>query len=598
MLFAAPRVTRRKFVSFDQIFVLAVLLGALVLFATEVIPLGVTGLCVVAVLGLGGILEPTTALSALASPTVVIVGSLYIVSAALVRTGVVGRVGERLLELGGSSETLFFAMVGSLLLSTLLNNTAVVVLMLPILLGAAHKMDIPPSRLLMPVSFAAILGGTMTLIGTSTNVLVADLAAVEASWLEPIGFFEFLPVGAGYAILGMLYLGTIGRRLLPSRPTVSSITKGLTFEYVTELRVPEGSPASSMTRDTLLRRAGDGVRLLQHIRGEEILPPGSKIEAGDCIVLRGPAGAVVMLRRDLRLEAPTGEEVGGRGTTFAELVITPGSELLGRTLEHLGLKRKFGVIALAIQRLGAHLRSGIANLPLRLGDVVLVQGTPREVERLRGERGFLLLTGVEEQVVRRRHAPIALGILVTFVAMAALSGLYLPLLALASAVATMVTGCISLRRAMSGVDWSTLGLLAGSICLGSALHTTHLATEVASVVVSITHRFGDVAVLSAVYFLTMVVTEFVSNSGAAALMLPISLSTAATLGVNERAFIFAVAFGASASFSTPIGYQTNAFIFGPGGYRFRDFVRVGLPLQLLLWIYATIALPIAFPLRP
>ncbi len=590
--------------SFDQIYVLVVLLGALTLFATERIPLGVTGLGVIAALGLAGVLDANRALSAFASPTLVIVGSLYVVSAGLLRTGVVARLGERLLRRceGSEARLLLTAMLAAMVLSTLLNNTSVVVLMLPLLLGAAKNLGISPSRLLMPVSFAAILGGTMTLIGTSTNVLVADLARTQQPSMEPLGFFEFTTVGAGYAVLGMVYLWLIGRRFLPSRPTVSSITQGKTYEYVTELRVPATGPAVGLTREAILRHAGNDVRLLQHIRDEEILEPDEEeppLAAGDLLVLKGPASDIVALRRDLLLEAASagGEEAEPlpRGTTFAEIVITPGSELQGRTIKSLRPKKTLGVLAIALQRRQSHLRHGIAEIPLHVGDLILVQGTPDDVERLRDQAGLLLLTGVEERTVHRRRAPVAVGILLVFVLMAALSGLNLSLLALAAAVAALATGCISLRAAVRAVDWNTLGLLAGSIALGYALHETRLAAEVADTLINATDDYGHVAVLSAIYFLTMLTTEFVSNSGAAALMLPVALSTANELDVSARPLVFAVAFGASASFSTPIGYQTNAFIFGPGGYRFSDFAKVGLPLQLLLWGYATLVLPLAFP---
>jgi len=589
-------------VSQDQVVVLAVLVGTLAVLVTEVVPLGVAGLCVIATLGLSGVLDAASALSAFSSPTVVLVGSLYVLSAALIGTGVVDAFEGLLVRLGGRSEfrVVVVSTLGVAVVSGFLNNTAIVVLMVPILLGAAQRLDLAPSRLLMPVSYAAILGGMMTLIGTSTNVLVADLAWREAR-IE-IGFFDFLPVGAGFAAVGLLYLWVFGRRLLPTRQTVSSTFRGRTFEYVTELRVPEAGPATGMTLAQLRRRVGDAVRILQLVQGEEVISridDETHLRPGDVVVVRGSPKSILSMCDEFRLDplpgAGVADGVARRGTTFVEVVITPVSELVGRTLAAVGLYRRFGVLAIAVQRRGAHLRHGITNIPLRVGDTILIQGTPEEIERLRGNPGLLLLVGVQERVVLRRRAPVAVAILGSFVAVAATGRVPLPLLAIAGASAALVTGCISLRRAIRETDWNVLGLLAGVITLGLALQRSGLADEIGRFAMHVSSDYGPFAVLSAVYLLTAIMTEFVSNAGAAAIMLPVGLSAGAAMGVDQRPFVFAVAFAASASFSTPIGYQTNTFVLGPGGYRFRDFVRVGLPLQILLWIYASLAVPLAFP---
>ena len=591
--------------SADQWIALLVLLGALGLFITEALPLGVTGLCIIATLGLSGVLDADAAVQAFSSPAVVLVGSLYVVSASLIRTGVVAALGTRMLRAGRGSEfrLLMVSTIAAALVSSLLNNTSVVVLMIPMLLGAAAKLDVPPSRLLMPVSFAAILGGMTTLIGTSTNVLVADLVSTTAPDEPPLGFFEFLPAGACFMSVGLLYLWVIGRRMLPTRPTVSSVTRGKAFEYVTELRVTKRSAAVGMTPAQLVDAAGAEIRILQVVHGEEVvdhLADDRRMGHNDIVVLRGAPEAIVALRRHLQLVAPplaSSEDIPvPRGSTFAEAVITPASVLMGSTLAEIGLHRDLGVTAVALQRRGAHLRHGITNVPLQAGDVILVEGSPESVERLRHRPGLLLLVGVEEKVPLRRRAPIAIAVLALFVVFAAMRIVPIPLLSVAAAVACLATKCISMSRAVREVNWDVLGLLAGVITLGHALTTTGLAGEAAHLLVGLTRDLGPVAVLSAVYLLTSIATEFVSNSGAAAVMLPIAMAVAGELGVDPRSFMFAVAFAASASFSTPIGYQTNAFIYGPGGYRFRDYLRVGLPLQVLLWLLASATLPFFFPM--
>lgn len=579
--------------TYEQGVVLFVLVGALYLFATERVPLGITGLAVIVVLGLSGVIPAALALRSFSNPAFILVGSLYVVSASLIRTGVVGVVERLFLRRAATGASLLlWATAGTAAVSSLVNNTSVVVLMMPVLMAAARRHGTTPSRYLMPVCFAATCGGMMTLIGTSTNVLVAGLAAPQFE----IAFLDFLPVGAGMTAIGLLYLWFVAPRLLPSRPTVSAVTGGRTVEYVTELRVRPGGAAAGLSPAELATRVHEKVRILQLVRGEEVLDPvPAKLEAGDTLILRGPPEAIVTMQRDYRLAPLEGSPEGPRGTTFAEVVITPASELLGRTLAQVGLRRVFGVTALALQRRGSHLRRGIVRMPLQVGDTILVEGAPESVERLQGQPGFLLLTGIEEEATLRGRAPVAVTILGAFVALAAFEIANVTLLALAAAAACLLTGCIRVRRAVREVDWNVLGLLAGAVCLGTALERSGLATRFVDLVFAPLRGLGPAWLLAATYFVTMVFTEFLSNSAAAALMVPIAFATATQAGVSAKPFVFAVAYAASAGFATPIGYQTHAFILGPGGYRFSDFLRVGLPLDLLLAVFATLAIPVFFP---
>lgn len=581
--------------TYEQGIVLLVLGGALVLFVTELVPLGVTGLALIVVFGLSGVVTAGEALAAFSSPAFLLVGALYVVSASLIRTGVVNAV-ERVLLRGAKSDgaLLLAAIVGSAAVSSLVNNTSVVVLMLPVVLGAARRLGTAPGRYLMPVCFAATCGGTMTVIGTSTNVLVKGLAGSQVA----IRFLDFLPVGAGITVLGVLYLRFVAPRLLPARPTVSAVTGGRAFEYVTEVRVRADGPSVGLAPAELAAKVHERVRILQHVRDEEVLDgadPLARLQPGDVLVLRGPPEAIVTMQRDFRVTLLEGSPEGPRGATFAEVVITPASELLGRTLAQVRLRRVFGVTALALQRRGSHVRRGIVSMPLEVGDVVLVEGAPEKVEGLRGQPGFILLTGVDETVALRQRAPVAAAILLSFVALAAFEVADMTLLALGAAVTCLVTGCISVRRAVREVDWSVLGLLAGAVCLGTALERSGVAAGFVDLAFAPIAHLGPWWLLAATYVVTLVFTEFLSNSAAAALMIPVAFATAAEAQVSPRPFVFAVAYAASAAFAMPIGYQTHAFILGPGGYRFSDFLRVGLPLDVLLAAFAILAIPIFFP---
>lgn len=579
---------------------LAVLLGALVMFVRELFPVGVTGVCIIAALGISGVLSPHQTVDCFANPAVVLVGALYVVSASLIRTGVIDALESRMLRAGGNSprRLIVLSTLGACAASSVLNNTSIVVLMLPILMSAARRADIPPSRLLIPLSYAAILGGSTTLIGTSTNVLVAGLA--EGAFT--IRFLDFFPVGIAFVGVGLLYIWTIGIRLLPARPTVSSITRGRSIEFVTEFRVPSSGPAIGMSFPELAVRAGSKIRLLQILRGEAVLDPTTTedaLESGDFIVLRGQAVQILELRTALELVAlPAAHEddVGAPvGTTFAELVVTPESSLLAKNLVDLGLHRTYGVVALALQRRGSHLRHGITEVPLRAGDVILVQGSPEAVARLRELPGIILLTGVEQEIVVRRRAPIAATIMVLFIVGAATGAAELPLLALAAFAACLLTRCISLRAALDSINWNVLFLLAGAIALGLGLQSSGLAERIAGFALSFTGDNGPLVTLAVLYVITSVFTELISNAGSAALMVPIAIAAAQKGGWNVEPFVFATAYAASASFATPIGYHTNTFIHGPGGYRFADFLRVGAPLQLLLAAVALFLIPKFYP---
>ena len=473
------------------------------------------------------------------------------------------------------------------------------------MLGVAQRFEIPPSKLLIPLSFASILGGTTTLFGTSTNILVHGL--MEQEGLRGLRMFEMTPVGIVYAAVGLTYLFFIGRHLLPDRGTLTSYLQGsgrASGEYMTEVQVPRGSELVGRTVGEALQAAHPEVRLLQIVRGETVLwPPLDQvvIEQGDIFLLKGDVNQLLALHRQQGLEPLPGLKADAvryavKDMALAEVVITPNSALIGRTLRDIHFRQHYGASVMALQRHGEHLREGLPTIRLRVGDVLLVMADRQDLARLMTFDEFLVLEGVQEVVVNEDKAPIALLVVAGLVAAASLSSLPVMVLALTAAVLMVIGGCLTMRQAYAALDLSVLVLIGGAMALGRAMDATGTAAYLAQLVVDTFGGFGPRAVLAAVYLLTVAFTELMSNNAAAVLMVPIAINVAAGMGLDARPFAIAVAFAGSAAFSTPIGYQTNTLVYGPGGYRFLDYTKVGLPLNLLLWAVATLLIPYWWPL--
>ncbi|RME47019.1 MAG: SLC13 family permease, partial [Deltaproteobacteria bacterium] len=508
-----------------------------------------------------------------------------------------------LIQVAGTSPTRLI-LVSSLVIapfSAFINNTPIVVLFVPIILSVASQLGISPSKLLIPASYAAIVGGTCTLIGTSTNIVVG--AMVSDVW--KISIFEFAHLGLIYVAICIVYLVTVGHRLLPERETLSyQIQEGRLREYVTEVEItPRASLVGKPLGKTFLV-AHPGIKIVQVIRGDEILwPPYDELilEPHDLLILRGNASDIFALRerKDLNFipdEAAEELKITPMEATLAELVIMPNSPLIGRTLKGFGFRERYGVVALAIMRHDEHLREKASEVRLRLGDILLISGDIHRIQALRNSEDFLLLEGVDDTIVQKDKAKVALTIIAAVVLLAAFDVMPILPLAISGGIAMVLTGCLPLKHAYRSIDVSIIMLIAGTLSLGKALDKTGAAHLVAEGMVDLLGGFGPVVLLSGTYFLTMVLTELMSNTASAALMTPIALNIAATFHVDPKPFIIAIIFSASASFSTPIGYQTNTFVYGPGGYRFLDYFKVGAPLNLILWLTASLLIPRFWPL--
>ncbi|MEN8151329.1 MAG: SLC13 family permease [Planctomycetota bacterium] len=585
--------------------VLGVVVATLVLFSKEVLSPDLVALLAVVTLMLVGVATPATALAGFSNPAVHTIAAMFAISAGIIKTGIIEKFGHRLIHLGGESPTrvFFITLVTVVVLSAFVNNTPIIVMMIPVALGIAAHHDMPASKLLIPISYASILGGSCTLIGTSTNLVVSGIATEKG--LAPLSMFEMVPVGLVFAVLGVLYLMLVGRRVLPERQTVtSSVSGGKIREYVTELVIRPGSPLIGRRLGETDLTKDDRLRILEVIRGDEILWPPlglTVLRADDILLVKGSVGEILAAGRRTGVEiipdlAPESVKIDALSHTLAEAVVTPGSRFEGATIGEIGFRRHFGVSVLALQRHGRHrIREKVGRLRLLLGDILLVQGDAGAIERLREEEGIVLLEGVEENVVQRHRAPLALAILAGVILAATFSPLPVVACALVGAGLMVATRCISPRELYRSLDVRTLVLVAAMIGVGLTAERTGTTAWIAGHLLAVVEPLGPYGALAMVYLVTNVLTEFLSNAAAAVLMVPLAINTAQDMGVSERPFVLAVAFAASAAFSTPVGYQTNTIVYGPGGYRFSDYPKAGLPLNLLFLVVATILIPVFWP---
>jgi di/tricarboxylate transporter len=586
-----------------MLFVVAVAVLAIVAFAKEWWSHDSTALMILLVLVAGGALPAREAFQAFGNEALVTVAAMFVLSAALTRTGAVERVGREIVRLGGGSEPriLLALMLACMGCSAFINNTPIAVVFLPIVLGIAQSTGIAGSKLLIPMSYATIVGGMTTIIGTSTNVLVS--ARLPDHGIEPFSLFAPLPIALVGCALTLLYMLLVGRRLLPSNTTVSDVARsGKVADYLTEIRLPIDSPLAGQDVATAFFARAPSLRVLQIVRGEAILQPraaGVKLAGGDTLLAKADADALRAIQTlpGVLVGGEAAAGARGRETTLAELLVRPTSGVIGARVGDLKLYAAHGVAVLAVQRDGTHVREKVVDITLRLGDVLLVQGGTEALEAFRGSQDFVLLEGVAERVVLREKAWLAVAVVAAVIVIAAVGWMPISYLTIAGCLVVVAGGCLTAREAYRGIDLPLLVLMAGTIGLGRALETSGAAVSAAQALVHVAEPLGDVAVLGAVYLITNVCTAFISNAAAALMVLPIGIAVAVQTGMHPEPFVMAVMFAASIDFSTPIGYQTNTFVYGPGGYRFLDYVKVGTPLNLIWWLLCTALIPVFWPLR-
>ena len=589
----------------ETLIVSAILLLALVLFVTELVPIDLTALLIVGLLILTGVLTPAEGFSGFSHPAPVTVAAMLVLSAGLIRTGAVAKLGQKVSALGGSSEISHLVVIIPViaLLSAFISNTAAVAMFIPLVLNIAREKNLSPSKMLLPLSYAAILGGACTYIGTSTNIIVGTIFAEGGR--PPLQMFEFSGLGMVLLGLGTVYLLAIGQRNLPSRPTEASLTEGYRLrEYLTELVIRADSPLLDKTlKETDFSQQLD-IEVLEIQRGQyklRLFLQDIQLRGGDVLIVKGNLENILKIRDtegvDILAEVKLSDrDLKSEDVTLAEAVISPDSFLIGRTLKEANFRQRYQATALAIRRHGSQIRDKLGRVRLRVGDMLLVQVRKLVLENLRQDSDFMLvLEESQGSDFRFSKLPVATLIFLGVIAAAASRELSIELAALFGAMAMVVTRCITLQQAYRAVDWRIVILIGGTLALGTAMDKTGTANLIAESLVGWSGALGPVALIAVLYLLTLAMTELMSNNATAALLTPIAISIAHHGGWEPRPFVFCVAFAASCSFLTPIGYQTNTMVYGPGGYRFTDYFKVGVWLSLISWLAATLLIPRIWP---
>jgi len=577
---------------------------AVVLFATEKLRVDLIALLVLLALALTGLVSPGEVFAGFASPAVVTVWAVYIMSGALFKTGVADMLGQQIIRLAGSSEPRLIAviMLACGLMSAFMNNIGATAVLLPAVVGISRQAKVPLSRLLIPLSFSSLLGGNMTLIGTPPNVLAASLLAENG--LATFRFFDFLPTGLIVFGTGVLYMVFVGRHLLPARQPVEQVQAAAVREYVSEVRVP---PECGLACQTLLgsRLGADyDLTVIAIVREDGVysdLYPGTRLQADDLLLVEGTVEGLMRARDALGLviEAERKWELDQLDPDKAHVVeatLAPRSGMVGRTLRNMHFRDRYGFTVLAIWRHGEVITQRLRDVRLQFGDALLLQGPRHRLPALQEGDDFLVLEPVMLETRRWRKAPIAVGAMVLVLGLVTLADFPIATAMVMGSVVAVLGGSLTMDEAYQSIEWRSVFLIAGMLPLGTAMETTGAARFLADLLVGGLGPLGPLAILAGIYVLAGLITQPMSNAAATVLMVPIAIDVALGLGANPQPFVLATVIGASTSFLTPVGHQANVLVFGPGGYRFFDYTRVGGLLNLVILIVTLLTLPLIWPL--
>ncbi|MBN1537368.1 MAG: SLC13 family permease [Anaerolineales bacterium] len=586
------------------VLLLIILSIALVLFSFEWISPDVTAIGVLVALVLLGLIPIEKAFAGFGSDTVILLLGLLIMTTALMRTGVVEVVSRYMLQYTRDypRRLLLLTMTVVGLLSAIINNTAATAFFLPVILNLSQRSKISASRLLMPMAFAAVLASSVTLISTSTNVVVSGL--IVQAGLPPIGMFELTPVGIPVLIVGLLYMLVIGQRLIPDRQIPKDLTDSFGLRpYLAELRIYPGAPlvGKTLAESGLGRNLDLTVMSIIRNKKRQLAPSANfQLEAGDALIVEGSSKDILKIKDmagiDIQADAKFSDlDLQDNNLRLVEVVLLPNSHFIGRTLKGLQLREKFHIQVLAISRPSGVLHSKIAHVHLNLGDVLLVQGNSKQITTLQDDNAFNVLGEVETQRFDRKRAWIVIGIFALTLTFATVKLMPMPVAMLLGALCVFVTRCISPDEAYRKVDWKVLILIGCMLALGVAMQTTGTAQFLAERLVNLVGGLNPIWLLAGFFLLTVLLTQPMSNQAAAAVIIPVALQTAFQLNLNPRTFAMMIAVAASTSYLTPLE-PACLMVYGPGRYRFIDFVKVGGLLTLFVFALAIILVPVFWPL--